>query len=61
MPAPKDNQFAAKPRSEKRTEAKPIYLRPTLAERKEIMRWHAGEGSLSAKCLNAILAEARRS
>jgi len=61
MPAPKGNDFASKSLSEKRTEAKPIYLRPNAAERKEIMRWHAGKGSLSAKCLNAILTEVRRS
>jgi len=58
MSAPEKNQFAAKPAAEKR-QAPAIYIRPTSAERAEIMRWAHGE-KLGAKCLRAILAAARR-
>lgn len=57
MSAPKGNQFAAKPAANKRL-ASAIYIRPTIAERREIMRW-VGSGKVAAKCLAAILAAAR--
>lgn len=57
MSAPEGNKNAAKPAAEKR-QAPAIYLRPTPAERKEIMRWAGGE-KLSRKCLAAILSVVR--
>ena len=58
MSAHEGNKNAKRPAAEKR-QAPAIYLRPTPAERKEIMRWHGGDGSLSAKCLAAILSVVR--
>jgi hypothetical protein len=55
--APEGNKNAKKPAAEKR-QAPAIYLRPTPAERKEIMRWARGQ-KLSRVCLAAILAEVR--
>ena len=57
MSAPEGNKNAVKPAAEKR-QAPAIYLRPTAAERKEIMRWASGQ-KLSRVCLAAILAAAR--
>jgi hypothetical protein len=55
--APEGNKNAAKPAAQKR-QAPAIYIRPTTAERKEIMAWAAGK-KLSAKCLSAILSAVR--
>jgi len=57
MSAPAGNKNAVKPAAEKR-QAPAIYLRPTAAERKEIMRWARGQ-KLSRVCLAAILSVAR--
>lgn len=57
MSAPLKNQNAAKPASKKR-QAPAIYLRPTPAERAEILRWAAGR-KLTPLCLAAVLEAAR--
>jgi len=57
MAAPENNQNAAKPAAEKR-QAPAIYLRPTPAERKEIMRWARGQ-KLSRVCIAAVLSVVR--
>ena len=57
MSAPEGNKNAAKPDAEKR-QAPAIYIRPTNAERKEIMAWAKGR-KLGRVCLAAILAEVR--
>lgn len=57
MSAPEGNKNAAKPAAEKR-QAPAIYLRPTPAERAEIMRWAAGR-KLTPLCLAAVLEAAR--
>lgn len=57
MSAPKGNSNAAKPAAEKR-QAPAIYLRPTTAERKEIMRWARGR-KVTPLCLSALLSVVR--
>lgn len=57
MSAPEGNNNAAKPAAEKR-QAPAIYLRPTPAERKEIMRWARGK-KLSRVCIAAVLSVVR--
>lgn len=57
MSAPEGNKNAKKPAAEKR-QAPAIYIRPTKAERKEIMAWARGN-KLSRACLAAILSVVR--
>jgi hypothetical protein len=57
MPAPEGNKNAVKPDAKKR-QAPAIYLRPTPAERKEIMRWASGQ-KLSRVCIAAVLSVVR--
>jgi len=57
MSAPEGNKNAKKPAAEKR-QASAIYLRPTAAERKEIMRWARGQ-KLSRVCIAAVLSVVR--
>jgi hypothetical protein len=57
MSAPEGNKNAVKPDAEKR-QATAIYLRPTPAERKEIMRWARGS-KLSRMCIAAVLSVVR--
>lgn len=57
MSAPEGNKNAAKPAA-KRRQAPAIYIRPTAAERKEIMGWARG-AKLAQKCLSVILAAVR--
>lgn len=57
MSAPEGNKNAKKPAAEKR-QAPAIYIRPTKAERKEIMTWARGN-KLSRACLAAILSVVR--
>ncbi|NBW10987.1 MAG: hypothetical protein EBR82_23450 [Caulobacteraceae bacterium] len=58
MSAPAKNRNAAKPDAQKR-QAPAIYLRPTPAERAEIMRWAAGR-KLSRVCIEAVLSVVRK-
>lgn len=57
MSAPKGNANAKKPAAEKR-QAPAIYMRPTPAERKEIMAWAKGR-KLSQTCIGAVLSVVR--